>query len=72
MVKVAPFSCFWTDGAGVLTGWNWLGIPAGDHVVIRRSGGIERAKTWRCLNSGAFFGPLGGWKHELVPCDFLR
>ena len=50
---------------------DWLGIPAGDRVVIRRSIGIGRAKTWRCDNS-AFFGPLGGWKHELVAHAFLR
>ena len=47
---------FRTDGAGVLTGWNRLGIPAGDHVVIRRSIGIERAKL-----------ALQGWRRVLRP-----
>jgi hypothetical protein len=56
----------------VLTGWTRLAVPTGDHVVICRSGGTERAKTWRGDDSGAFFDPLGGWKHELVARDFLR
>jgi hypothetical protein len=60
------------DGAGVLTGWNGLAIPTGDRVVICRSAGTERAKTWRGNDSGAFFGPLGGWKHELVARDLVR
>jgi hypothetical protein len=45
MVLSVHLICFRTDGAGVLTGWDRLGIPAGDHVVIRRSIGIEGAKS---------------------------
>jgi hypothetical protein len=72
MMKAARFNRSWIDGAGALIGWTRLAVPTGDHVVICRSVGTERAKTWRGGNSGAFFGPLGGSKHELVARDFLR
>ena len=55
-----------------LTGWRRLGIPTGDHLVIRRLVGIERAKVRRGDDSGAFLRPLGGRNHERVACDFLR
>ena len=69
--EVCALQSSWIDGAGVLTGWNRLGIPTdtahSDHPSeqsVRRRGAA--------IGAARFFGPLGGRKHELVARDFLR